>query len=31
MIGLAAMTQVISGEIKKQLPENLKADGNLSL
>lgn len=31
MIGLAAIAQIISGEIKKTLPEDLKADGNLSL
>jgi N6-L-threonylcarbamoyladenine synthase len=31
MIGMAAMTQVISGQIKTSAPNELKADGNLSL
>jgi N6-L-threonylcarbamoyladenine synthase len=31
MIGMAAMTQVFSGQIKTSAPEELKADGNLSL
>jgi N6-L-threonylcarbamoyladenine synthase len=31
MIGMAAMTQVISGQIKTRNPEELRADGNLSL
>lgn len=31
MIGMASMTQVISGQIKTSAPELLKADGNLSL
>lgn len=31
MIGLAAATQVISGQIKTSAPDKLKADGNLSL
>ncbi len=31
MIGLAAMTQIISGEIKTASNDELKADGNLSL
>ncbi len=31
MIGLAAMTQVISSQIKTRNPEELRADGNLSL
>jgi N6-L-threonylcarbamoyladenine synthase len=31
MIGMAAMAQVISGHIKTRNPEELRADGNLSL
>lgn len=31
MIGLAAVTQIMSGQIKTSAPELLKADGNLSL
>lgn len=31
MIGLSAITQVISGQIKTSAPDKLKADGNLSL
>jgi N6-L-threonylcarbamoyladenine synthase len=31
MIAMAAMAQVLSGEVKTSTPENLKADGNLSL
>lgn len=31
MIGMAAMSQVFSGEIKTRNPEELRADGNLSL
>lgn len=31
MIGLAAMTQVTSGQIKTSAPSELRADGNLSL
>lgn len=31
MIGLAGITQIISGQIKTRNPEELRADGNLSL
>ncbi len=31
MIGMAAMTQIISGQIKASAPGELRADGNLSL
>jgi N6-L-threonylcarbamoyladenine synthase len=31
MIGMAAMTQIFSGQVKTRNPEELRADGNLSL